>query len=86
MSGRTDRQMNILLLLYEDLFYFSMEQGGVLWFENLTMIDPFYALPVFTSLSLYLQVNIFEIFIRCFTPSLYGKGVQKNSLKLPQDI
>ena len=37
------------------LWLFSMEFGGVLWFENLTMADPFYLLPLLTSCSLYLQ-------------------------------
>jgi len=36
----------------------SLEQGGALWFENLTMIDPFYALPIFTSVSLYAQFRV----------------------------
>jgi len=36
----------------------SMEQGGALWFENLAMMDPFYALPIFTSLSLYAQFKV----------------------------
>ena len=36
----------------------SMETGGILWFENLTMMDPFYMLPVLTSCSLFLQFYI----------------------------
>jgi len=36
----------------------SMETGGVLWFENLTMADPFYLLPLLTSCSLFLQLRL----------------------------
>jgi len=33
----------------------SMEEGGALWFENLTMMDPFYGLPLLTTATLFLQ-------------------------------
>lgn len=36
----------------------SMETGGILWFENMTMMDPFYLLPLMTSCSLFLQFYI----------------------------
>ena len=36
-----------------------MEVGGILWFENLTMADPFYLLPILTSASIYLQVHTY---------------------------
>eukprot|EP00088_Acartia_fossae_P057945 TRINITY_DN6768_c0_g1_i1.p1 TRINITY_DN6768_c0_g1~~TRINITY_DN6768_c0_g1_i1.p1 ORF type:complete len:469 (-),score=71.82 TRINITY_DN6768_c0_g1_i1:642-2048(-) len=36
----------------------SLEEGGALWFENLTMIDPFYALPILTSVSLFLTFRV----------------------------
>merc|ERR1719186_2245210 len=36
----------------------SLEEGGVLWFENLTMMDPFYALPLLTSASIFLQLRL----------------------------
>ena len=35
----------------------SMTTGGLFWFENLTMADPFYLLPILTSTTLYLQVH-----------------------------
>ena len=35
----------------------SMSTGGALWFENLTLADPFYLLPILTSVSLYIQVG-----------------------------
>jgi len=36
----------------------SMETGGLLWFENMTLMDPFYILPFATSCSLYLQFRV----------------------------
>ena len=33
----------------------SMMHGGLFWFEDLTVADPFYALPVLTSLTMFLQ-------------------------------
>ena len=33
----------------------SMMHGGLFWFEDLTIADPFYALPLLTSTSLFLQ-------------------------------
>ena len=34
----------------------SMSSGGIFWFENLTLTDPFYILPLLTSSTLFLQV------------------------------
>jgi hypothetical protein len=45
-------------------FFFSMETGGALWFENLCMSDPFYLLPLLTSTTLYLQVPYSSSYIR----------------------
>jgi len=36
----------------------SMEEGGILWFENLCMYDPFYILPVIMASSMYLQFRM----------------------------
>ena len=33
----------------------SMMHGGLLWFKDLTVADPFYALPVLTSVTMFLQ-------------------------------
>ncbi len=33
----------------------SMMHGGLFWFEDLTIADPFYALPVMTSITMFLQ-------------------------------
>ena len=38
------------------IFIFSLENGGILWFENLTMYDPFYALPIFMAVMMAIQV------------------------------
>lgn len=36
----------------------SMTTGGLYWFENLTLADPFYLLPILTSSTLYLQLRL----------------------------
>jgi len=35
----------------------SMTSGGILWFENLTMADPFYLLPILTCCTTFLQLK-----------------------------
>lgn len=35
----------------------SMTDGGLFWFKDLTMVDPFYALPILTSISTYYQLK-----------------------------
>lgn len=35
----------------------SLKTGGLFWFEDLSMSDPFYALPIFTSLTLWLTLE-----------------------------
>jgi len=35
----------------------SMKDGGCLWFNNLTLMDPYVVLPVATSISLFLQMK-----------------------------
>lgn len=35
----------------------SMSIGGTLWFEDLTLPDPFYILPILTSCTLFLQLK-----------------------------
>ena len=34
----------------------SMKSEGLFWFSNLTVSDPYYLLPLFNSVSLWLQV------------------------------
>ena len=34
----------------------SMKYGGILWFPDLTIADPYFLLPLFNTLSLWLQV------------------------------
>jgi len=36
----------------------SMASGGIFWFEDLTLCDPFYLLPFLTSSTLYLQLRL----------------------------
>ena len=36
----------------------SMTNGGALWFEDLTISDPFCLLPVLTGASLFYQVSL----------------------------
>lgn len=36
----------------------SMMHGGLFWFEDLTVADPFYALPLMTSMSMILQFRL----------------------------
>lgn len=36
----------------------SMMSGGLFWFHDLTIPDPYYLLPLFTSVSLYMQIHI----------------------------
>jgi len=36
----------------------SLSTGGLVWFQNLTMADPFYLLPVLTSTTLFLQLKL----------------------------
>ena len=38
----------------------SMTTGGMLWFENLTVADPFYLLPLMTSATLFVQVSFIK--------------------------
>lgn len=35
----------------------SMETGGILWFTDLTLRDPYYALPLLTSATVFLQLK-----------------------------
>merc|ERR1712020_782739 len=36
----------------------SMMSGGLYWFKDLTVTDPFYVLPALVSLTLFLQIRI----------------------------
>merc|ERR1719384_885984 len=36
----------------------SMMSGGLFWFQDLTIPDPFYILPLLTSTTLYLQIKL----------------------------
>jgi len=43
----------------------SMMYGGTLWFPDLTVADPYYILPVFTAITLFVTMEV-----RIFFPSL----------------
>ena len=36
----------------------SMKTGGILWFTDLTLTDPFYLLPLFTMSTLFLTIEV----------------------------
>jgi len=36
----------------------SFKTGGILWFSNLTIVDPFYLLPVLTATSLFINIKV----------------------------
>jgi YidC/Oxa1 family membrane protein insertase len=36
----------------------SMQTGGLLWFTDLTIQDPFYALPLMTVATLFITVEV----------------------------
>ncbi|XP_065087938.1 mitochondrial inner membrane protein OXA1L [Ochlerotatus camptorhynchus] len=36
----------------------SMREGGLFWFTDLTVCDPFYALPVITSITMFLTIEL----------------------------
>ena len=40
----------------------SLSTGGILWFENLTLTDPYYLLPLTTCLTTYFQVRMEEYY------------------------
>ncbi|KAF2358042.1 Membrane insertase YidC/Oxa1 C-terminal [Trinorchestia longiramus] len=41
----------------------SFTTGGILWFTDLTIADPYYALPILTSITMYLTIQV------CTSPS-----------------
>ena len=36
----------------------SMMYGGTLWFHDLTVADPYYVLPVFTAVTLFVTMEV----------------------------
>ena len=55
----------------------SMTRGGLLWFEDLTLADPFYTLPIMTSASLYLQFKFAADGANLQNLGPIGQGVMK---------
>ena len=46
----------------------SMMYGGTLWFHDLTVADPYYILPVFTAVTLFVTMEV-RIFREFFSPN-----------------
>lgn len=42
----------------------SLKTGGILWFEDLTVPDQFYALPIITSLTLWATVEVLSVCLK----------------------
>jgi len=36
----------------------SMMYGGTLWFQDLTVADPYYILPVFTAVTMFITMEV----------------------------
>lgn len=41
----------------------SMMNGGTLWFHDLTVADPYYILPVFTAVTLFVTMEVGKLSI-----------------------
>ena len=41
----------------------SMTHGGLFWFTDLTMCDPYYLLPLLTSVTLWATIEVFDLAI-----------------------
>lgn len=48
--------------------FYELAEGGTLWFQNLTTVDPTFCLPLILCLSnlLIIQVNVIELSINHF--------------------
>lgn len=42
----------------------SMKEGGLWWFKDLTVPDPYYLLPLFTSTTLLITIEVGADFVR----------------------
>lgn len=71
----------------------SMQTGGMLWFQDLTVADPYYLLPVIITGTLYLIIEVIflyltinfkiQFFLCMFLYNqLYGINIWKNLLKI----
>lgn len=38
----------------------SMMHGGIFWFQDLTMADPYYILPVFTAVTMFITMEVYQ--------------------------
>ena len=39
----------------------SMMNGGLLWFPDLTLCDPYYILPIFTAVTMFITMEVSNI-------------------------
>lgn len=58
----------------------ALETGGVLWFENLTLADPFFILPLATSFMLYRSLKVSFLFKNQFSRTENVKRLTKTQL------
>jgi YidC/Oxa1 family membrane protein insertase len=45
----------------------SMMYGGTLWFSDLTVPDPYYILPVFTAITMFITMEVCISYIHIIT-------------------
>ena len=57
----------------------SMKTGGLSWFADLTVADPYYILPILTSTTLFVQ---FYLGVEYGTKISQAKGMGKVSFKI----
>lgn len=52
----------------------SMRTGGLFWFTDLTLPDPYYLLPILTSATMWLTIEVWLIIN--FTPFFFFRRAQ----------
>lgn len=48
----------------------SMKEGGLLWFTDLTVCDPYYILPMLTSITVWATIEVKFIYLSLTDKSL----------------
>lgn len=49
----------------------SMMYGGLLWFPDLTVPDPYYILPVFTAVTMFITMEVCIFYLNIITYFIY---------------
>jgi YidC/Oxa1 family membrane protein insertase len=49
----------------------SMMYGGALWFPDLTVCDPYYILPVFTAVTMFITMEVCHSYIKRILYTLF---------------